>query len=51
MFHPFAMVGGRAVARWTRANGSLELEPFRRIAKAEREALERDARDIERFLG
>jgi hypothetical protein len=51
MFHPFAMVGGRAVARWRRANGSLELEPFRPIAKAEREALERDVRDVERFLG
>jgi hypothetical protein len=51
MFYPFAMVGGRAVARWRRANGALELEPFRRIAKADREALERDARDVERFLG
>jgi Winged helix DNA-binding domain len=51
MFHPFAMVGGRAVARWRRVDGALELEPFRRIAKADREALERDARDVERFLG
>jgi hypothetical protein len=51
MFYPFAMVGGRAVARWRRANGALELDPFRRVAKADREALERDARDVERFLG
>jgi hypothetical protein len=51
MFYPFAMVGGRAVARWSRANGALELDPFRRVAKADREALERDARDVERFLG
>jgi Winged helix DNA-binding domain len=51
MFYPFAMVGGRAVARWRRADGALELEPFRRVAKADREALEHDGRDVERFLG
>ena len=51
MFYPFAMVRGRAVARWRRADGALELEPFRRIAKADRAALEHDAEDIERFLG
>ena len=51
MFHPFAMVGGRAVARWKLVDGELELDPFRRIAKADREALERDAADVERFLG
>ena len=33
------------------ADGRLELEPFRRIAKADRAALERDAEDVERFLG
>lgn len=51
MFYPFAMVRGRAVARWRRTGGALELDPFRRIAKADRAALERDAEDIERFLG
>lgn len=51
MFYPFAMVRGRAVARWKRPDGRLELEPFRRIAKADRAALERDAEDVERFLG
>ena len=51
MFYPFAMVRGRAAARWTRADGHLELDPFRRIAKADRAALERDAEDVERFLG
>jgi hypothetical protein len=51
MFHPFAMVRGRAVARWKILDGRLELDPFRRVAKADREALERDARDVERFLG
>ena len=51
MFYPFAMVRGKAVARWKLAGGELELDPFRRIAKADREALERDAADVERFLG
>lgn len=51
MFYPFAMVGGRAVARWKLVNGGLELDAFRRIVKADREALERDAADVERFLG
>ena len=51
MFYPFAMVRGRAVARWKRTDGGIELDPFRRIAKADRAALERDAEDVERFLG
>jgi len=51
MFYPFAMVRGRAVARWKRSGDGLELDPFRRITKAARAALERDAEDVERFLG
>jgi Winged helix DNA-binding domain len=51
MFYPFAMVGGRAVARWKLADGRLQLDPFRRIARPDREALERDAEDVEAFLG
>ena len=51
MFYPFAMVRGRAVAKWRLAGGEVELQPFRPIAKADREALERDAADVERFLG
>jgi hypothetical protein len=51
MFYPFAMVRGRAVAKWRLAGGQVELEPFRRIAKADRAALERDAEDVVRFLG
>jgi hypothetical protein len=51
MFHPFAMVHGRAVARWRLRDGALELQPFRRISKADRAALERDAADVRRFLG
>ena len=51
MFYPFAMVRGRAVARWKLRDDGLELEPFRRISKADRKALERDAEDVRRFLG
>ena len=51
MFYPFAMVRGRAVARWKLLDGALELDPFRRISKADRAALERDAEDVSRFLG
>ena len=51
MFYPFAMVRGRAVARWKLGEDGLELDPFRRIARADREALERDAEDVRRFLG
>jgi hypothetical protein len=51
MFHPFAMVRGKAVARWKLAGGELELEPFARISKTDREALEHDAEDVRRFLG
>ena len=51
MFYPFAMVRGRAVARWKLRDDGLELDPFRRISKADRAALERDAEDVRRFLG
>ena len=51
MFYPFAMVDGRAVARWKLNDAGLELDPFRRIARADRAALERDAEDVRRFLG
>jgi hypothetical protein len=51
MFHPFAMVRGRAVARWKLGGGELELDAFRRISKSDRAALGRDAEDVKRFLG
>jgi hypothetical protein len=51
MFYPFAMVRGRAVARWRLADGEIELDAFRRLARTDREALERDAADVRRFLG
>jgi hypothetical protein len=45
------MVRGQAVARWKLTDVDVELYPFRRIAKADREALEADAVDVRRFLG
>ena len=51
MFYPFAMVRGQAVARWKLADGQVELEPFRRIARADRDALDTDAAEVRRFLG
>jgi hypothetical protein len=51
LFRPFALVGGRAAARWSMPKGRVVLEPFGRLATADREALEREAADVERFLG
>ncbi|HVV58562.1 MAG TPA: winged helix DNA-binding domain-containing protein [Gaiellaceae bacterium] len=49
---PFALVDGRAVAIWRLADGGgLELEPFERVRAADVRALEREARDVRRFLG
>ena len=51
LFDPFALVEGRAVARWRLREGRVELEPFGRLAKADRAALDAEAADVERFLG
>jgi hypothetical protein len=51
LFRPFALVEGRAAGRWSMPKGRVVLEPFGRLAKADREALEREAADVERFLG
>jgi hypothetical protein len=51
LFRPFAMVKGRAVGTWSMPKGEVVLESLARIAKADCRALERDARDVERFLG
>jgi hypothetical protein len=51
LFDSFALVGGRAVARWKLRDGEVELEPFGRLPKDDREALARDANDVVRFLG
>jgi hypothetical protein len=50
IFRPFALVGGRAVATWTFPRGRVELAPLEPLAAADIEALERDGRDVARFL-
>ena len=50
VFRPFALVRGRAVATWTISRQNVELEPFHRLARADREMLKTDARDVARFL-
>jgi len=50
IFRPFALVNGRAVASWGMPRGQVALEPFGRLAKAERAALDAEAADVVRFL-
>ena len=51
LFRPFALVRGRAAASWSMPRGEVAIEPFGRLSKADAAALERDARDVVRFLG
>ena len=51
IFHPFAMVDGRAVAKWGWPGGKLKLEPLQRLPAKVRKALEADADAVARFLG
>jgi len=51
IFRPFALVDGRAVATWNLPRGRVTLEPFARIEAPILAALEREAADVERFLG
>ncbi len=50
IFHPFAMVNGRAVAKWGLAGGKLTLEPLQRLPVKVARALEGDAAAVKRFL-
>ncbi len=50
MFHPFALVEGRAVARWRLAKGNVTLEPFEPISDRAARALDVEAADVTRFL-
>jgi hypothetical protein len=51
LFRPFALVRGRAAATWRLSGAEVALEPFGRLARADRAALEEDAVDVARFLG
>lgn len=50
IFHPFAMVKGRAVAKWGWPGGKLKLEPLQRLPAKVAKALEADAAAVARFL-
>jgi hypothetical protein len=50
-FRPFAYLQGRAVATWSARNGTMSIEPFARITRADSKALDADAADVVRFLG
>lgn len=50
IFHPFALVGGRAVARWRWIKGEVVLEPFEEIPGEVSAALEAEAAEVRRFL-
>jgi hypothetical protein len=50
IFRPFALVGGRAVATWGMPRGLVTLKPFGDIAAPVMADLEREAKDVERFL-
>lgn len=50
IFHPFAMVKGRAVAKWRLAAGRLTVEPLQALPATVAKALEADAAAVTRFL-
>jgi hypothetical protein len=50
IFRPFALVRGRAVASWRISGQNVQLEPFGRLARRDRDALETDGKDVVRFL-
>ncbi len=50
LFRPFALVRGRAVARWKITAREVVLEPFERVTRADSAALAQEADDVLRFL-
>jgi len=50
IFHPIALVRGRAVGIWRLAGHGFALDPFGRVAQRDLAALGRDAADVRRFL-
>jgi hypothetical protein len=51
MFHPVALVGGRAVATWGVRDGAVTISPLEPLRPAAQKALGGDAREVLRFLG
>ncbi|HZE05486.1 MAG TPA: winged helix DNA-binding domain-containing protein [Solirubrobacteraceae bacterium] len=50
IFRAFALARGRAVGTWKLPRQHVQLELFDRLSPAERDALETDANDVNRFL-
>ncbi|MBS1843706.1 MAG: AlkZ family DNA glycosylase [Actinobacteria bacterium] len=50
VFYPFALVKGRAVARWRLPNGKVAIEHLENITKTTARRLEADAREVEEYL-
>jgi hypothetical protein len=50
IFHPFALVNGRAVAKWGLAGGKLTMTPLQRFPVKVAKALEVEADAVTRFL-
>jgi hypothetical protein len=51
LFRPFAMVGGRAVALWSLAAGTVTIRPLEPVRRADLAALEVDAARVLAYLG
>lgn len=51
IFHPFALVDGRAVARWRWIKGEVVLEPFEEIPVDAAQTLAAEAAKVKGFLG
>jgi len=49
MFRAFVL--GRAAGTWTISRQGVALEPFRRLTRADRAALESEEKHVTRFLG
>jgi hypothetical protein len=50
IFHPFALAGGKAVAKWGFPAGKVKLQPLQPLPVKTAAALEADAADVVRFL-
>jgi hypothetical protein len=50
IFHPFAMAGGKAIAKWGFPGGKVKLQPLQPLPAKIAAALEDDAADVVRFL-
>ena len=51
MFRAFVLVRGQAAGTWTLSRQGVALEPFGRLTRADRAALESEEKNVTRFLG